>query len=117
MQVDTETLIHAFISSRLDCRDILLSGASNKADGHLQLAAARILTKTRERTRITPILKSLHWSPVYHRIHFKIPTPVLKSLNGHAPSYLSDMVIKHVPAWPLRSSDSNPSIVPKVGTE
>lgn len=52
-QADTEKLIHAFISSRLDYCIALLSGVSKK-------------------THIIPILKLLHWLLVCHRIHFKI---------------------------------------------
>ena len=33
--------------------------------------AARVLTKTKELEHITPILKSLHWLPVGHRIDLK----------------------------------------------
>ena len=59
-QADTEKLVCAFISSRLDYCNALLSGVSKKAICQLQLVqntAARVLTKSRQRTHITPILK------------------------------------------------------------
>ncbi len=64
---DLEKAIHAFISSRLDYCNALYVGVSQSSLNHLQLvqnAAARLLTNTRKREHITPILYSLHWLPV-----------------------------------------------------
>ncbi|KAK0143061.1 hypothetical protein N1851_018822 [Merluccius polli] len=91
--------MHAFITSRLDA---LLSGLPKKAINKLQIihnAAAHVLTKTRRRAHISPVLKSHHWFPVSFRIDFKILLLVFKTLNGLAPKYLSDVtqVLWH---WP-----------------
>lgn len=71
---DLETIIHAFISSRLDCRNAVHLGTSQSLVNQSQLvqnAAAGLLTGTRKMDRITPILTSLQWLPVRYRIDFK----------------------------------------------
>ena len=70
-QTDQEKLIHAFISSRLDYCNGLLTGLPQKSTKQLQLiqnAAARVLTRTKRSEHITPVLKSLHWLPVQSRL-------------------------------------------------
>uniref|UniRef100_A0A3Q3BY54 Reverse transcriptase domain-containing protein n=1 Tax=Haplochromis burtoni TaxID=8153 RepID=A0A3Q3BY54_HAPBU len=66
-----ETVIHAFISSRLDYCNALYVGVRQSLLSRLQLvqnAAARLLTGTRKRMHITPVLASLHWLPVSFRV-------------------------------------------------
>lgn len=99
--VDCEKLIHAFVSSRLDYCNALLSGLPKKSIKNLQRvqnAAASILTRTEIRDHITPALRSLHWLPVSSRIDFKIILLVFKCLHGLAPLYLSDMMVRYSPA-------------------
>ena len=87
-----ETVIHAFITSRLDYCNALYFGVSQSSLTRLQLVqnvAARLLTGARKREHITPILASLHWLPVHFRVHFKIVLFVFKSLNGLTRPYLS----------------------------
>ena len=71
---NAEILVHAFVTSRLDYCNVLLSGCANSTLKGLQLiqnAAARILTRTRRFEHISPALASLHWLPViidYNRL-------------------------------------------------
>ena len=114
---DAKTLIHAFVFSRLDYCNALLSGLPKKTTDSLQLvqnAAARVLTKTKMREHITPVLASLHWLPVVFRIDFKILLLVYKALNGLAPSYLYDCLHRYVPGRPLRSSSADLLDAPKM---
>ena len=112
---DAKTLINAFVFSRLDYCNGLFSGLPKKTTDRLQLvqnAAARVLTKTRMRAHITPVLASLHWLPVVFRIDFKILLLVYKALNGLAPAYLYDCLDKYVPNRPLRSASADLLTVP-----
>lgn len=105
---DLERVIHAFITSRLDYCNSLYVGLDKRSLRRLQLvqnAAARLLTSTKKRDHITPVLASLHWLPVCCRIDFKILMFVFKILNGLAPQYLVELIHVHTPARALRSSN------------
>ncbi len=105
---DLEKATHAFISSRLDYCNGLYVGVSQSSLNHLQLvqnAAARLLTNTRKREHITPILYLLHWLPVSFRVDFKMILFVFKALNGIAPLYVTEMLAFRQPNRVLRSTN------------
>jgi len=90
-----ETLVHAFVTSKLDYCNGVLAGCSKKALRPLQLVqngAARFVTRTRKYEHITPVLESLHWLKVQERIIFKVALLVHKGLHGSSPSYLSEVL-------------------------
>ena len=102
-----EKLIHAFITSRLDFCNSLYSGVTQKTLSRLQLvqnAAARLLTNTKKRDHITPILASLHWLPVAFRVDFKVLLISFKAQRGLAPSYISELLSPYDPPCGLRSA-------------
>ncbi len=79
-----ETLIHAFMTSRLDYCNALfgwLFCTLNKQITDGSNAAARVLTRTRKYDHISPVLSTLHWLPTKHRIDFKILLITYKALN------------------------------------
>ncbi len=87
---DSEKLVHAFVTSRLDYCNSVFAGLPKSSIKHLQRvqnAAARMLTRCKIRNHITPTLSSLHWLPVSFRIEFKILLIVFKCLHGTAPIY------------------------------
>ena len=60
------SVINSMITSRLDCNNSLLYGVRKSTVYQQQLAQnhdARLLTGTKYRERITPVLQSLHWLP------------------------------------------------------
>ena len=104
---NTERLIHAFVTSKIDYCNSLLYGLPEKYLGKLQRiqnSAARIVTKTTKSEHITPVLRNLHWLPVSKRIIFKLMLITFKSVNLMAPKYLTDLLQAYRPGRSLRSS-------------
>jgi len=107
-----ERLINTFVFTRIDYCNALLAGASKATLNKLQVvqnSAARILTRTRMRDHITPVLESLHWLPVSFRVDLKM---LMLNLHGLAPQYLSELLIPYTPTRDLRSSETGLLTVP-----
>ena len=109
-------LNNAFVTSHLDMGNSLLFGLPNsqiKRLSRLQNIAARIVTRTKPREHITPILKDLHWLPVHDRIIFKILVYVFRSLNDLSPAYIRNILQPYTPIRQLRSVGKHLLTVPR----
>ena len=114
---DFETLIHAFVSSKIDYCNSLLVGAPRCDIVHLQRVqnyAARLLTFKRKRDPVDLI--SLHWLPVSQRIVFKILLFTYKCMNSLAPSYLSSLISLKSSCHSLRSVARGDLVIPDRST-
>ena len=106
------TIVHAFVLSRLDNLNSLLYDipASEKLE-RLQMVqnnTARLLVKQSRMDHITPTLIKLHWLPVKYRIEYKILLLVYECVTGVAPSYLASLIPPYIPGRSgLRSASSN----------
>ena len=103
-----ETLVHAFIISRLGYASATLYGLPKveiKRLQRLQNMAARIVSGTRKYDSITHNLMSLHWLPVQERIIFKTLILTFKAINGSAPVYIRELMDQYIPTRTLRSMD------------
>jgi len=86
----SETLIHAFVSSRLDyCNSLLYGLPQVQIDKiqRVQNAAARLTFEQPKFCHTTPVLSQLHWPPIKYRIEFKILLMTFKAIHGMAPDY------------------------------
>ncbi len=113
---DMEKVVHAFVSSRLDYCNVLYLGLNQLSLSRLQLvqnSAARLLTGTRGREHITPVLIKLHWLPIRYRIHYKVLLYVFKAVHGLSPDYVTDLINVYQSSRSLRSNDQLLLMVPR----
>ena len=95
-----ESLVHAFITNKLDlCNSLyynlpsyLLTRLQN-----VQSATAKCLLSRKKSESATEALDDLHWLPIRKRIQFKVAVLAFKIFNGQAPQYFIDTIIARKP--------------------
>ncbi|XP_068729146.1 uncharacterized protein [Montipora capricornis] len=91
----TRTLVHAFITARIDyCNGLLygLPAAQLNKLQRIQNSAVRLVCSLPRFCHISPTLFSLHWLPVCFRIEFKLLILAFKVIHGLAPQYITDLI-------------------------
>ena len=116
-----KTLVQSFITCHLDYCNALFSGITDSLFRRLQSvpnAAARLVTGTRRRDHITPVLRKLHWLPVRQRVEFKLALLVYKALHDATAAYLVDdcQLVYHAGRRRFRSADIDTCCVPRTNT-
>ena len=100
----TKTLASAFVLSRLDKGNSLLSGCPKhliKKLQKVQNSAPRLVLKA------SPLLQSLHWLPIQASIECKLSTCCHSFFSDTSPVYLSDLLHIYPPSRQLRSSSDS----------
>ena len=112
----TNTLVHGYVTCRLDnCNSLLLGSPKYMIQKlqRVQNCAARLVAGQPRAKQICPILKELHWLPVEQRITFKVLLLTIKAFNKLAP-HLSQLIVPYNPTRNLRSAGKHLLEVPNV---
>ena len=116
-QETTGTLVHAFITFRIDYCNSLLYGLPNNQLAKIQRvlnASARLVCNAPRFCHITPIMRDLHWLPIRARINFKVVLLTFKALHGLTPQYLQSLISMKTSCCNLRGSNALLLAMPSV---
>ena len=111
-----QSVIQAFVVSKLDQNNALLIGSPKQLTSKLQSiqnAAAKLICGIKRYDHVKAPLQKLHWLPVEFRIKFKILLLCYKCMYDNGPAYLKELLIPYVPSRSLRSSSTNQLTIPK----
>ena len=109
-------LVSALVLSRLDYCNAVLPASTLAPLQRVVHATARVVNDLRPRDHVSSALRELLWLPIKQRIEFKLCLLVHKSLIGHSPAYISDLLTSAAdvhgrPA--LRTASRGDFIVPR----
>ena len=107
------TLVHAFITSRIDYCNALLYSVADGVIRRLQSvlhAAARLITGIRRYEHVIPTLRdTLHWLPISQRITFKIALMMFDCRTTLVMCALLYTPLLYVRDYDLRTSETSSS--------
>ena len=116
-----KTMVHAFVTTRVDFCNTVFASAPRSVTDKLQLvmnAAARLVSGTRKYDRGLLHLPhvDLHWLEVADRVKFKLGLTVHRCLSNKAMHYLADSctLVSNIASWRrLRSAHRRHLDVPR----
>ena len=83
----------------------------------IQNSAARLISRTKKHSHITPVLEHLHWLPIQSRIMFKVLLLTYQCLHAMAPQCLSECLVKYALSRNLRSAQKDLLTFPTTQTK
>ena len=109
-------IVNSLIVCKVDYCNALYYGANQNVIRELQLiqnAAAKTIYGLYKHDHLDNTLQRLHWLPVLQRIQFKILLLVYKTLNGHGPQYLEELL--HYRSFTSTPMLSEPKMITTLG--
>ena len=103
----TKTLLFAFVLSKLDYCNSLLSGSPPFILDKLQRgqnSAARSVMKSRKCDHVQPLLRNLHWLRVRSRIDYEISSLCFNTFTNSSPVCIAQLPSVYTPSRHIRSS-------------
>jgi hypothetical protein len=115
------TLACSIVGARIDYCNSILYGASTSSINKLQRlqnSLARVVMQQPRRTHAEPLLRSLHWLSVEHRVTYKLAVLTFNVRHTATPDYLSSLISNRVTGtgMSLRSSSRSLMAVPRTKT-
>ena len=92
-----QSLVAALTQTRLDYSCSTMAGLPARQLNRLQSvlnAAARLVYSARRTKHVSSLLRELHWLRVPQRIEFRLVVLAYRCLNGIAPQYLADGLLR-----------------------
>ena len=93
------TLACYIVGARLDYCNSVLHGALTSSIQKLQRVQnllARVVLQQRRMSHARPLLRSLHWLPVFQKIVFKVTALTYKIRSTSHPAYLHSLLSNHI---------------------
>jgi len=117
----TATLVHAFVTSRVDYCNVVLAESLRSTTDKLQRvmnAAAHVISNAQKYDSGLSLLRheELHWLDVVDRVRYKLAVLAYRSLHGTAPQYLTSLLTSASEVTGrqyLRSATQQKLIVPR----
>ena len=121
LTIDAKTLLCAFVLSKLDyCNSLLSACPKHLLDKFqkVQNSAARLVFKAHKHEHIKSLLQKLHWLPIVSGIQYKVATLCYNSFTESYPVCPSELLTVYHPSRQLRSiSDTRTFRIPFTKTK
>lgn len=110
---NSDTVIHAMVTSRVDCCNLLYEGLPLNMIHKLQLVVW-MLTALSVQIYIQPLLHQLPWLSIGYRIQFKIMVSTIKAICSQGPTCFWNNLFPYLAYRALFSMDQHWLVIPSL---